>query len=379
LLLLFLAALALVAYLSLFPWEFGPPRASGHPLWVVLQSWPLTSARRFVLDVATNVIIYVPIGVFGYLSSRKAVSRGTGAALAIVCGAALSAAIEVAQVFTPFRVPSAVDLLSNVAGTAVGVAGAALLERWLRARRVRVGIALTARSGGALLLLCCFVAYLVYPAVPQASLPMLLRKLRALASLDSLSVPELAAAVADWSAAAVLLNHALGARLALPAFCGLLLLVPARLVIFSRVVTWTDLMALPLALAARSGLVRSGVREPAIAAAALGLGILIRGAGQLAPAPASFSWIPFGTILSYPAVTSMLLLKTFRYGALIWLLRAAGWPLPVAAVCVAAMLSALEAIQVWMPTHVAEVTDPFLALMAGLVLFTMERYYRRSR
>jgi hypothetical protein len=32
-----------------------------------------------------------------------------------------------------------------------------------------------------------------------------------------------------------------------------------------------------------------------------------------------------------------------------------------------------------MPTHVAEVTDPFLALMAGLVLFTMERYYRRSR
>ena len=69
---------------------------------------------RTILDAGLNVVFYVPFGVL-------AVAAGLRAAVALTCGAALSAATELTQVFSHSRVPSAADLVLNSAGSLIGI------------------------------------------------------------------------------------------------------------------------------------------------------------------------------------------------------------------------------------------------------------------
>jgi hypothetical protein len=64
----------------------------------------------------------------------------------------------------------------------------------------------------------------------------------------------------------------------------------------------------------------------------------------------------------------MFLQKCFWYGSPAWLLRAAGWRLARAAVAVAFLLCAIEAIHVYIPGRVSEITDPLLALILAAAL-----------
>ncbi len=68
-----------------------------------------------VYDVVQNVVLFVPLGM-GVAAAL--VARQLGAA--VVCGAALSTCIEVAQRFDPTRCPSAIDVVSNSAGALLG-------------------------------------------------------------------------------------------------------------------------------------------------------------------------------------------------------------------------------------------------------------------
>jgi hypothetical protein len=76
-----------------------------------------------------NVVMFVPLG-FVYALSRARAQPGVGVswAGALLLGAMLSGAVEVAQVFAPDRFPSLFDLAANTAGAGVGawLAGTAL-------------------------------------------------------------------------------------------------------------------------------------------------------------------------------------------------------------------------------------------------------------
>ena len=64
----------------------------------------------------------------------------------------------------------------------------------------------------------------------------------------------------------------------------------------------------------------------------------------------------------------ILLEKLFYYGTAIWLLWRAGvrWTFAIGTVC--ALLTAIEIVQTRIPGRTAEITDPLLALMAGIGL-----------
>jgi VanZ family protein len=76
-------------------------------------------------DVARNVALYVPFGIFGMLSLRRSDARGVARVTAIAI--LFSVAVEALQLYTVDRVASLTDIVSAGVGTASGAALAALV------------------------------------------------------------------------------------------------------------------------------------------------------------------------------------------------------------------------------------------------------------
>jgi glycopeptide antibiotics resistance protein len=128
------AAAAFVSFAiwgSLFPFDFSPV-----PLRVALElfwiPWQSSAASWSINDLTSNVMLFVPIGLFVTATLDSAFARATPRRAAAIAAAAfailLSVALEVSQAYVPDRTPSAVDvmaeLLGAIAGAAVWYAGA---------------------------------------------------------------------------------------------------------------------------------------------------------------------------------------------------------------------------------------------------------------
>jgi len=123
----FLAAyVLLVAYASLYPLA-GWRDPGGSAFAFLGAPWP-----RYVtaFDMGANFFGYLPFGLLCALALRPRLSPAAALWLAVLGGSALSLALETAQSFLPARIPSNLDVIANVAGTACGgFAGAWLLPR----------------------------------------------------------------------------------------------------------------------------------------------------------------------------------------------------------------------------------------------------------
>ncbi len=96
---------------------------------------PVTSPYTLA-DIFSNTFLYLPIGVFLYWSLCRRRCRGAAAAfLAVGLAAALSGAIEWLQAYSPTRVSSIIDFISNVVGAGVGVAISGM-ARWIVPRLI---------------------------------------------------------------------------------------------------------------------------------------------------------------------------------------------------------------------------------------------------
>jgi VanZ family protein len=80
-------------------------------------------------DIARNVALYVPFGIFGMLTLGRSDVRGIARVTAIAV--LFSFLVEALQLYTADRVASLTDIASAAAGTAAGAA----LTVWLRSAR----------------------------------------------------------------------------------------------------------------------------------------------------------------------------------------------------------------------------------------------------
>jgi VanZ family protein len=110
------AYLMLIVYASWYPF-IGWRNPGVSPL-----AFLTTSLPRYwtVFDVATNIIGYIPFGVLCVFALHPKVRGAAALILTIMLGAALSAGMETVQNYLPSRVPSSLDLLSNIGGAAIG-------------------------------------------------------------------------------------------------------------------------------------------------------------------------------------------------------------------------------------------------------------------
>jgi VanZ family protein len=366
-----LITIALIVYGSLYPWEFHTRQLGASPLWVMLHSWPSGMNRYLVWDIVVNLALYMPLGVFGFLAVGEAAPRAARLFAPLLLALVLSVSVETIQLFDDSREGSASDVVVNFAGAALGVAlGAWRREKLWGALQRRETASLLSPSGE-LLLFCCWLGYQVFPLFPAIGRAKLVQKLAALGPLSAISPVGTLLVFAEWLAVACLLENIRGSRAGrmLPR---LLLVVPGRLVIAGRTLAWSDIAGAAAACAVLLWAPRHHVRRaaPLVLAAALLL-------AELAPfhlmSARRFNWAPFRGLLESSRQNGLVVLlrKSFWYGSVIWLWRARGYPLALTAAGTAAALLLLEWVQVYLPGRVPEITDAFLAVLMGVLLWLL--------
>jgi len=118
-----LAYCLLIVYASLFP--FTGWRDIGVTAFAYL--WAPLPRYWTVFDLLTNVVGYVPFGLFLVCALYPRFRGVPAALLATLGGIVLSGSMEAAQTFLPSRVASNLDLLTNGLGAALGAAAGAWL------------------------------------------------------------------------------------------------------------------------------------------------------------------------------------------------------------------------------------------------------------
>jgi VanZ family protein len=174
--LLLAVVVALIVYVSLFPFRF----AAGGPSMVEALD-QLTWARAGRSEMLNNVLLYLPFGFCIALLAEPRYGRVAGLLLAAITGALLSLGMELLQASVPMRVASLKDLSLNSLGAC---AGAVLGSTWhALGSRITPQSTPTSRSRAVVLaiLVLWFLARL-WPLVPDVGLRQLKSAVRPLFS-----------------------------------------------------------------------------------------------------------------------------------------------------------------------------------------------------
>lgn len=112
-------AMAFVAHAtwgSWFPFVFRPLSLSvaAEQLW-----WSATPAQFSLTDALSNLLLFVPIGVFAAAAIGRSGLRNSVWVVAV--GVLLSTLLELGQLMVPWRIPSVLDTAAETAGVVVGV------------------------------------------------------------------------------------------------------------------------------------------------------------------------------------------------------------------------------------------------------------------
>ena len=354
---------ALIIYGSLYPWHFSTALRAA-PLTVLLRSLDAPTGVYLFRDLIVNIAIYVPFGAVAYLAFERRTRSVLLYAAPVISGCILSFGIEIAQLFTPTRNASLLDVISNTAGSGIGVIAASSLRMFLPPLPARA----MHRDGTAVALLCCWAAYLFFPFFPALSRTVFAAKMNTFATSSLADPVQFISAAAQWF---------LGGRLLVTAgapspgtLLGLALIaIPAQLLIYSRQPVLADLTGGIAGWSAFLLFRRSRLSVWANAFMALST-VAVR---ELAPfrwqeTANSFVWVPFGGMLAadWQRSVPILIEKSLYYGLAVWTLRETGIRLAVPALAV--FIVCLEFAQIHLPGRTPEITDAAIVVLVGFAL-----------
>ena len=339
----------------------------------LLHSWQLSWNRFLLRDIVLNIAIYIPFGAAAYLwlSSRGTLVRF---AVPLALAALLSVSIELAQFYDALRITSLVDVLTNILGAAFGMLLALpVAQHAKQASKIRV------QQPGAFLLLGCFAMAMLFPLLPDLSHTHLNQKLLTFFS-SPFSLPGMFALFVGWLLAARMLVAVIGERS--PVVFPLLgLFLPGRFLVAGVTADWQYWASFLASWVVWMTVFSHRRRDRLLAVLAL-TAVLLTGLApfQFSARANYFEWVPFRALFRTEWETgfALFLRKAFQYGCAVWLLRESGVRLRNAALLVAGILAALEAIQIYLPNHAAESTDPLLAMVLAWLLHRLARSVANS-
>lgn len=357
---------ALILYVSLYPFQFG---ADGPTAMEVLRK--LSWARASRGDMLNNVLLYVPLGFCIALTVEPRFGRLTGIAAGLVGGALLSITMEIMQGSIATRVPSLTDLSLNTAGSFAGaIAGSA----WhaLGARMTPRGNPIGRSGAIALTVLVLWLIARLWPLWPDPSLRQVKRAVRPLFTPE-LGWTELAGYFVGWLVVAQAVFHLAQRQRSVDAFLLVIAVVlVGRTFTAGNTLVFAELAAIAVLLPVLVLLSRVEDRgRSALIAAALGTWL----AGvALMPALGN----PQHVAVEMPAAAEFLSRsapppaqlagKGFSYVALAWLLTGTGLYAHVAAGVTVLLVLLLCLLQVGAAAPAYGWIDLVLAALAGVMV-----------
>ena len=125
-----------IIYGSFLPFYFNLDPNFVRWRWLSLLSAPVIPRVRqfFILDVASNVLLFVPLGFLLLAANREDRASGSFATPLLIgaLGLLFGLSIECGQTLTPFRSPSILDALCNGSGAMLGAALGRFARRGLQ-------------------------------------------------------------------------------------------------------------------------------------------------------------------------------------------------------------------------------------------------------
>ena len=374
-----LIAIALILYGSLWPWQYNPAHATGNPLSILLHSWSAKTGPADMEDIVVNLLLYIPVGMFGYLALDRHHHRRLRLIGPIILGFVLSCSVEMLQIFDNPRNCSAVDVLCNTVSSAIGVLLGYVFRQSHLAGLSRAAIAGRPHSAGPLVLIYIWVGFQTIPMFPLTF--KILPKIHALWPAH-FSVIDALASFTAWLIVARLLEATYDLEIARLLVLLLSLLVPAKLFIAHRTFTIAELAGLIASVIVWNTVLARLASRTAIISGLTVLMLIVQGLRPFHFGPHNvFSWVPFQSLLLSPWEGALVILcqKSFWYGSAVWLLFSNFRRLLPATGIVAAILAGIEIIQIRLPGRTADITDPVLAILLGLILWFLEVHSRRAR
>jgi len=381
---LLLLVVALIAYGSLYPFNFKPDAIKGGVLEAVRElSW----ARAGRGDRIANVLLYLPLGFCLFLWLATRMRRASAVAIATLLGSILSLGFEVAQVYISSRVPSLTDLTLNALGTLVGATAGVAWDRLGGLMHLPRRVEKTHRDPSAALLIVLWLLWRLAPFVPHVDLGKLKSALQPLIRPQIAFTPTLIFLV-YWLVIAQALSTLVSRARTLEA---LLLTMAAvlvgRLVVANQAFVPSELLALILLLPIVVLMYRMtpGPKRMLL----LGAMLLVFMLERLAPfsftaTPSVFDFWPFLSLASsgfsaaFRSIDWIGFFGTvFLFAATLWVLRYAGTSFRLAAGILLSLVLTTEMLQLWLPQQGASITDPVVALGVVLLFRYTQRQQRR--
>lgn len=354
-----------ILYGSLYPFEFRVPAEGGGPLSALLHSWRTMPGRG---DFVANVLLYVPLGWFGFLSLSRRMSVWLRLFFVIIAGAALSVSMELTQYYVVGRVTSADDVYANSAGTILSSLSAMCLsDRW----RIPLIHEISARPIP-VALIAAWMGYRLYPYVPTIDLHKYWGALKPVILTPTLSFNDLYRHTTIWLTIFVLFVAAVGQRrsaMIAPLICGCIL--AARVLIIGTVLSVAEIAGAVISLCLWPILLALPTRRRSAGMFVLMGSVVIferLQPFQFQSQARQFGWLPFWSLMQGSIGVDVMSFfeKSFLYGSLLFLFIEGGGRLRTAAALVCGVLFGTSWAETYLPGRSAEITDAAMALLLAV-------------
>ncbi len=161
--LIWLTVIILIAYGSLYPFNFDFNRSLPTDFVAWLQNWEQRTIRS---DLIANILLFIPFGFLGALNIQQDGRRSPllSAIWLLLMGIAFALSLQILQFYLPSRVPHAADALVNSIGILLGIS----LAAYTNSQRIRrlIPQQFQFHLTPALLVLCLWLGWAFFPYIP---------------------------------------------------------------------------------------------------------------------------------------------------------------------------------------------------------------------